>query len=553
MMVGTDIRAMTPVMKQCLLNDELLAINQDYLAPPGDEATSCGDAAWVRNMSDGTVAVAVVNMGDEDKTVAVCFADVGWGAAAANVRDVWTDASLANVNGTYARKVGPHDTLLVVLSAAAPTPVPTPAPPTPPTPPTPPPPTPQPTPPTPAPAHCFVSLSKQLSKRGCDPAPAHRQCDDYCASSGACDWTAQFSCPWAPAAGTSGRAADDGSVGYECCCVNRAAAAQPCGYTAPPTPAPTPPASSRRRRADKPGTYGCTDGTTTMYVTGGCQGVFSCDGVDNVECDSDGEGRTTCNCTAALQRQRTPLDAAAAYSTNFSVIDPALWSYDTSCFDCSAKNPDECTKNLRSAVRAGSIADGAGLMITTSHVAYNATGACTPTPAGGTSGYLGFKRALTFGTIRVKARYFPGSSGTVKTAKAFIGLEDSNSGAITITMHGAGATASGAPKDANWTRYMQSSCYQHGDAHNKEFTELDASVNAAESFNWYEVTWTASSVTIKVNDKVVKTYSGAENVPQKPLYAKLHSRSIGYSDMPDAATFSSYVAEFHFEPLATAA
>ena len=156
---------------------------------------------------------------------------------------------------------------------------------------------------------------------------------------------------------------------------------------------------------------------------------------------------------------------------------------------------------------------------------------------------------MTFGTIRVKARYFPGSSGTVKTAKAFIGLEDSNSGAITITMHGAGATASGAPKDANWTRYMQSSCYQHGDAHNKEFTELDASVNAAESFNWYEVTWTASSVTIKVNDKVVKTYSGAENVPQKPLYAKLHSRSIGYSDMPDAATFSSYVAEFHFEPL----
>ena len=65
-------------------------------------------------------------------------------------------------------------------------------------------------------------------------------------------------------------------------------------------PAPTLVTSSRRR-ADTPGTYGCTDGTTTMYVTGGCRGVFSCDGVDNVECNSDGESQTTCNCTRWLK------------------------------------------------------------------------------------------------------------------------------------------------------------------------------------------------------------------------------------------------------------
>ena len=82
---------------------------------------------------------------------------------------------------------------------------------------------------------------------------------------------------------------------------------------------------------------------------------------------------------------------------------------------------------------------------------------------------------------------------------------------------------------------------------------LPAGLDFIRHFKIPDFSTDQASFTIKVNDKVVKTYSGAENVPQKPLYAKLHSRSIGYSDMPDAATFSSYVAEFHFEPLATAA
>lgn len=42
MMVGTDIRLMTPIMKELLLNDEAIAINQDYLATPGDAVPACG-------------------------------------------------------------------------------------------------------------------------------------------------------------------------------------------------------------------------------------------------------------------------------------------------------------------------------------------------------------------------------------------------------------------------------------------------------------------------------------------------------------------------------
>jgi len=99
---------------------------------------------------------------------------------------------------------------------------------------------------------------------------------------------------------------------------------------------------------------------------------------------------------------------------------------------------------------------------------------------------------------------------------------------------------------------MQSSCYQHGGNHDKTFTALDKSVDAANKFNLYEINWSATSVTIKVNGKTVRTVSGSSNVPQKPMHVRLHSRSIGYSEMGDDSTFSSYIESFQFIPAAKA-
>eukprot|EP01050_Picozoa_sp_SAG11_P000433 SAG11_NODE_13_length_26388_cov_67.360341_5_plen_640_part_00 len=68
---------------------------------------------------------------------------------------------------------------------------------------------------------------------------AASQCSAYCSSgSAACGWTKEYSCPWAKAPGSKGRAGDDGSPGYKCCCVDRTAATQPCGGNGTaPTPA----------------------------------------------------------------------------------------------------------------------------------------------------------------------------------------------------------------------------------------------------------------------------------------------------------------------------
>jgi len=44
-----------------------------------------------------------------------------------------------------------------------------------------------------------------------------------------CRWTKKWSCPWHYGEGKEGRAVDDGTVAYNCCCIQRQSHKQPCG------------------------------------------------------------------------------------------------------------------------------------------------------------------------------------------------------------------------------------------------------------------------------------------------------------------------------------
>ena len=171
MMIGTDIRLMTPIMKQILLNPTLISINQDHLAAPGFETTSCGDAAWVRHLSNGSTAVTVVNMAASKMEVQLCLEDIGWNNANTTRKnvaigfDIWAGTT-SLINGFVKRSLESHDNLFFMLSPPPPGP-PGPAPP----PPIPPPPTPPPSPgpgpgPEPAPAGYMEKPNMYCSDHG---------------------------------------------------------------------------------------------------------------------------------------------------------------------------------------------------------------------------------------------------------------------------------------------------------------------------------------------------------------------------------------------------
>eukprot|EP01051_Picozoa_sp_SAG22_P016621 SAG22_NODE_2381_length_2632_cov_1.847217_1_plen_203_part_00 len=123
MMVGTDIRLMTPIMKELLLNEEAISINQDADAPPGDALPACAgsdDEVWLRKLSDGDFAVAMPNLGNSSASLSVCLESLGWKhGAAAKVRDVWKKKELGTFTKKYTTTVASHDTLLLKISLAS--------------------------------------------------------------------------------------------------------------------------------------------------------------------------------------------------------------------------------------------------------------------------------------------------------------------------------------------------------------------------------------------------------------------------------------------------
>jgi len=119
--VGTDIRNFTTIMSDLILNTEVLAVNQDYKAVPGDYYKVCGGktGVWARKLSNGSIAVGVVNEGAAADTITVCFADLFGGASDTNnVRDLWNKKDLGKFTTNVSVKVESHDTAFLTLTPA---------------------------------------------------------------------------------------------------------------------------------------------------------------------------------------------------------------------------------------------------------------------------------------------------------------------------------------------------------------------------------------------------------------------------------------------------
>jgi alpha-galactosidase len=112
------VRNMTAIMNETLLNHDVIMINQDYTVLPGKPATLCDGKtqAWVRLLSDGTIAVAVPNLGSATATLTICFADLSITSGHANVRDVWAKKDLGKLSTSVSASVEVHDTFLVIVT-----------------------------------------------------------------------------------------------------------------------------------------------------------------------------------------------------------------------------------------------------------------------------------------------------------------------------------------------------------------------------------------------------------------------------------------------------
>ena len=128
LIVGSDVRSLSPTALATLSNTDAIAINQDtshrpvVLPSPSD---TVGDGAfpalvWTRVLADGSVALSITNMNDDGGALAAAVAPEALGldpTRGATAKDVWAGTSSALAAGApVAASVGVHETALFIVS-----------------------------------------------------------------------------------------------------------------------------------------------------------------------------------------------------------------------------------------------------------------------------------------------------------------------------------------------------------------------------------------------------------------------------------------------------
>jgi len=115
LMIGCDLERLDAFTRNLLVNDEVIAIDQDPLGKGAARVAECGRGeVWMRPLADGSLAAGLYNRGLKEIEIAVDFAALGLEGAWA-VRDCWRQADEGVATGRYVRSVPGHATHLVRL------------------------------------------------------------------------------------------------------------------------------------------------------------------------------------------------------------------------------------------------------------------------------------------------------------------------------------------------------------------------------------------------------------------------------------------------------
>ncbi|MEV6878744.1 ricin-type beta-trefoil lectin domain protein [Amycolatopsis sp. NPDC051128] len=120
LMAGNDIRTMSTDISAVLRNPRLIAVNQDSLGAGGRRVRDDGDAeVFAKPLSDGSVAVGLINRGGGTATITTTAAQVGLSGTSLTLTDQWTGATSAS-SGQISASVPAHGSAVFRVSGGTP-------------------------------------------------------------------------------------------------------------------------------------------------------------------------------------------------------------------------------------------------------------------------------------------------------------------------------------------------------------------------------------------------------------------------------------------------
>eukprot|EP01084_Bolivina_argentea_P026870 49959_1 len=125
LLVATDVRNMTDIMKDILLNKEVIAVNQQNKYDAGNIISSQtkGDTqVWAKQVGDKSSAIVLYNIGSSQSDIEVDFKSVpnmGWSSdSTLDVRDLWTQKDIGSFTGSYkGAKIPSHGVMLITATS----------------------------------------------------------------------------------------------------------------------------------------------------------------------------------------------------------------------------------------------------------------------------------------------------------------------------------------------------------------------------------------------------------------------------------------------------
>jgi alpha-galactosidase len=117
LIAGNDIRSMSAETRSILTNTEVIAVNQDWGGRQGHKISDNGNLeVWRKPMSDGSVAVVLLNRGGGTATVSTTTSALGLGPASSySVRDLWAHTTSSS-SGTISASVPGHGAAMYIVT-----------------------------------------------------------------------------------------------------------------------------------------------------------------------------------------------------------------------------------------------------------------------------------------------------------------------------------------------------------------------------------------------------------------------------------------------------
>jgi alpha-galactosidase len=118
LMIGCDVRTLDRETAGLLMNREVLSVNQDPLGRPARRVSQLGRCeVWKKPLADGSTALALINRGSSGADITLTAGDIGLRDGPRQVRNLWAGKDIADFSQTLTRRVQPHETLLLKVTA----------------------------------------------------------------------------------------------------------------------------------------------------------------------------------------------------------------------------------------------------------------------------------------------------------------------------------------------------------------------------------------------------------------------------------------------------